>query len=333
MFTQNRITHINIVVDASYSMQRHAAELIKVVDGLIRHLAGRTQPDEEIRISVYDFADDTRNLIYEKDVLRLPSIAQLYRPRGNTALIDATILSLDELAQTAQLHGDHAFLTFVLTDGEDNRSRRQARDLRAKLDGLPKDWTVACLVPNAYGKHEAQNFGFAPGNIAIWSPENINGMEEAGSVIRTAADDFMTGRVRGVRGTNALFSTGVDAVNAATVQATLAPLSPDTYEIVPVGTDAYIELFIRSTGRPFVKGQAFYQLTKRELIQRTKKIAIREKNGAKRVFTGPQARDLLGLRDADERVKPDDNPDYSIYVQSTSTNRKLISGTDLLLIR
>ena len=50
------------------------------------------------------------------------------------------------------------------------------------------------------------------------------------------------------------------------------------------------------------------------------------------VFTGPQVRDLVGLPAMSVRVKPDFNPEYDIYVQSTSVNRKLLAGTQVLLI-
>lgn len=330
--TQNRITHINLVVDASYSMDEHAEELIKVVDGLTKHLAARTQPDEEIRISVYDFADDVRCLIYEKDVLRLPSIAQLYRPRGNTALIDAAIVSLSELAQTAQLHGEHAFLTFLMTDGQENRSRRRPADLKAKLASLPDDWTVACMVPNAYAKHEAQSFGFAPGNIAIWNPDSHTGVEDAGAVIRTATENFMSGRARGVRATTSLFSTGIDAVNKGTVRSTLDLLDPSAYRVLPVTKDIDIKAFFASQTVAFRRGANYYQFTKRETIQASKEILVREK-ATGHVYGGQQARDLLGLQMQDIRDTPGYNPEYEIYVQSTSPNRKLVAGTNLLVLR
>jgi len=34
----------------------------------------------------------------------------------------------------------------------------------------------------------------------------------------------------------------------------------------------------------------------------------------------------------DVRVRPDYNPLYDVFVQSTSTNRKLLRGTKLLLL-
>jgi hypothetical protein len=332
--TLNRTTHVNVVADASYSMDKHAANLIKVVDAHIQHLAQRSQAlDQDIHISVYDFADDVRCLIFDKDVLRLPSIAGLYRPRGNTALIDATLQSLEELAQTAQTHGEHAFLTYVITDGQNNINNRRARELRTKLDGLPANWTVACMVPDALGKDDAMAFGFAPDNIAIWDPNGRRGVEEAGAVMEQATDGFLEGRAKGVVGTRSLFSTGIDAVNAKTVKAALTPLDPSTYDVLPVGgKDTDIRLFFAGQPTTFRIGSNFYQLTEKVLIQKTKKIAIREKDTG-RIYSGPAARDLLGLGDRDEKVKPDYNPDFDVFVQSTSPNRKLLAGTDLLVLR
>jgi hypothetical protein len=332
--TLNRITHVNIVVDASWSMEGHEDNLIKVVDSQIEHLAERSrQLDQDIHISVYDFADDVRCLIYDRDVLRLPSIAKLYQPRGRTALIDATLQALAELAQTAQLHGEHAFLTFVITDGQNNINSSRAPQLRARLDSLPKNWTVACLVPDAMGRDDAMAYGFAPDNIAIWNPSGRRGVEEAGEVISRATDSFLDGRAKGVVGTRSLFSTGVEAVNAQTVRAALKPLNPDTYQLLPVGSkNTDIRLFFAGQPVKFKIGSNFYQLTERVLIQKTKEIAIRERSTGK-IYGGPGARDLLGLRNENVKVAPDYNPDFDVFVQSTSPNRVLKANTDLLVLK
>jgi hypothetical protein len=333
MSGENYINHINLVIDASSSMSRYMREVVKVADGQISHLARRSQElDQETRVSIYTFSSNVQCLVYDKDVLRLPSIAKLYDPYGRTALIDATIKSLDDLAHTPELYGDHAFLTFVLTDGEENASRNSDRALRSRLAGLPSHWTVACLVPNMMGKHEAQSFGFPPDNIAIWDADSRQGVEEVGEVIRKATENFMTGRSRGVRGTTSLFSTGSDAVNAATVRSSLTPLDPKAFDIIPVHRDDYIRPFVEGRGMHYSIGKGYYQLMKPETIQSGKEIAIREKSTG-RVYTGPQARQLLGLPDMDVKVKPDFNAEYEIYVQSTSVNRRLIKNTNLLVMR
>lgn len=331
--SENYINHVVLVLDESSSMHPHRRDLIRVADGHIQYLARRSKElDQETRVSVYTFADTVQCRIYDKDVLRLPSIADLYRPNGMTALIDATVKSLDDLALTPQLYGDHAFLAFVLTDGAENRSRATSRDLSTRLNALPAHWTVAVLVPNQIGKFEAQGFGFPTDNIAIWDPSNAAGIAEAGTIIERATENFMTNRSRGVRGTRALFSTGADAVNVATVTATLAPLSQSVYDVLPVHSDAPIRDYVHSRGLSYTIGHGYYQLTKTETIQAGKGVAVREKRTG-RFYTGPAARDLLGLPAMDVRVKPDYNPDFDVFVQSTSVNRRLVVGTDLLIIK
>lgn len=331
----NYINHVVLVLDASSSMNPHARDLVRVADGQVKYLARRSQElDQETRVSIYSFANDVRCLIYDKDVLRLPSIQSLYRPQGMTALVDATIKSLDDLSQTATLYGDHAFLAFVLTDGQENRSRNSARTLVTKLNNLPANWTVACLVPDQRSVFEAKGFGFPPDNIAVWDAQSAAGVAEVGETIRRATDNFMDARSKGgFTGTRNLFSTGLDAVNANTVRSTLTPLQQNAYDIIPVHEDSPIREYIYSRGLDYVIGKGFYQLTKTENIQAQKQIAIREKSTGK-VYWGDAARDLLGLpRNMAVRVKPNLNPEYDVFVQSTSVNRKLIRNTDVLVMR
>lgn len=333
--SQNYINHVVLVLDESQSMTTHKRDLIRVADGQVKYLARRSQElDQETRVSIYVFSDTVRCLVYDRDVLRLPSIADLYRPQGMTALIDATVKALDDLSHTATLYGDHAFLTFVLTDGQENRSKTPSSTLMRMLQVLHDNWTVAVLVPDQRGKFEAQGFGFPKDNIAIWDPSNAAGVEEAGETIRRATENFMTGRATGVRGTRNLFSTGADAVNAQTVTSALTPLRPSEYDVIPVGWKAPIKEFVESRGfAPYQIGKGYYQLMKPEKIQPGKKIVMREKATGK-VYAGNQARDLIGLPDNIEvRVKPDDNEFYEIYVQSTSVNRNLIPGTNVLVLR
>jgi hypothetical protein len=79
-------------------------------------------------------------------------------------------------------------------------------------------------------------------------------------------------------------------------------------------------------------GHGYYQLTKTETIQPRKQIVIREKQTNK-VYGGDAARDILGLpRGTAIRVKPNANPSYDVFVQSTSVNRKVLKGTDLIVV-
>src|SRR6185437_12931220 len=235
--SQNYINHIVMVLDMSYSMMPHRSNLIAVADGQISHLARRSKElDQETRITVYVFDDVNECVIYDKDVLRLPSIAKFYHPRGGTALRDATGQALIELAETPERYGDHAFLVYVLTDGEENRSRMvSAAQLKSSIAALPDHWTVAALVPNAMGKHAAKQCGFPSDNIAIWNPDDKGGVAEVGETIKQATENFMTNRAKGVRGSKSLFSVGADVLNTQTVAAAgLTPLDVDSYNILHI---------------------------------------------------------------------------------------------------
>lgn len=328
---QNYINHIALVLDESSSMTHRSKDLIRVADGQIAYLAQRSKElDQETRVTVYVFSNKARCVVYDKDVLRLPSISQYYRPGGMTALVDATVLALDDLALQPEKYGDHAFLIFVLTDGQENCSKKPTA-LEAKLRALPDHWTVAALVPDQLSKYEAKRFGFGADNVAIWDPNTARGVQEVGQTIRRATDTFMEGRTRGVRGSRNVFSTGSDVVNASSIaDAALVPVPSDEYMLIPVHQEGPIREWVQDCGYEYRVGKAFYQLTKSEIIQTNKAIAVVERASGK-VYTGPQARDIIGLGDVNVRVRPNANLYYDIFVQSTSVNRKLIVGTKLLL--
>ncbi|WP_432590400.1 vWA domain-containing protein [Streptomyces sp. HD1123-B1] len=341
---QNYINHVALVLDASSSMSHLSRKVVEVADQQIAYLARRSRElDQETRVTVYVFADKVECVIYDKDVLRMPSLKQLYRVGGMTALLAAALKSQRELAQTAQLYGDHSFLTFVLTDGQENASHRcpdaPSRDPRELIESVAgmfsaqeDNWTLAVLVPDQMGKREAMQCGFPKDNIAIWDATSTRGLEEAGHVIQQATEKFMVGRTKGIRGSRAVFSTGAEAVNQDTIKAAgLTPVNPSKYQLIPVTRDAAIRDWVTESGHTYRTGGAYYQLSKSEKVQARKQIAVLEKK-TDRVYTGPEARALLGLPDVEVRVKPDHNDDFTIFVQSTSVNRKLVSNTRLLLM-
>jgi hypothetical protein len=341
---QNYINHVALVLDASSSMSRLSRKVVEVADQQIAYLARRSKElDQETRVTVYVFSDKVECVIYDKDVLRMPSLKQLYRAGGMTALLAATLKSQRELAQTAQLYGDHSFLTFVLTDGQENASHRcpdaPTRDPRALVTAVTEmietqqdNWTLAVLVPDQMGKREAMNCGFPKDNVAVWDATSTQGLEEAGQVIQQATEKFMIGRTKGIRGSRAVFSMGAEAVNEDTIKAAgLTPVDPSKYQLIRVAGAGAIRDCVVESGHTYRTGGAFYQLSKSEKIQARKQIAVLEKK-TDRIYTGPQARALLGLPSEEVRVKPDHNDGYTIFVQSTSVNRKLVPNTSLLVM-
>lgn len=331
---KDTINHVVFVIDASDSMSGIAGEVVKVTDGLIADLAKlSTQLNQETRVTVYLFSNNAWCLFYEKDVLRLPSIAAHYQTVNMTALIDATIQATLELRQTATLYGDHAFLIYVITDGQENQSKQKTHDLQHLLSHLKDNETLACLVPSQSAKFTAEKYGFPRGNIQVWDASSAQGMREAGETIRASAASYMDARASGTKGTRTLFSMDPTVVNHKTVAANLKELTGFRVERVKQGQPAVIKEFIEALRPkvPFVQGANYFPLIKRERISDAKEIVIRHIVSGK-IYGGPAARAMVGLPDTGEvSVSPQPNSEYEIFVQSTSLNRKLIPGHDLLI--
>ena len=351
--TQNQIDHIAYVVDASSSMQERAEETITVIDNQTAFLAEMSQQTgRETRVTIYIFSDPhrIRCVVFDKDVLRLPSIREFYKPDGWTALLDATGLAIEDLKMTMKKYGDHAFLLFAFTDGQENRSQRHsAFSLSTVIKTLDGTWTVAALVPDVNGKLMARRYGFPDGNISIWNVNSSTGVEEAGETMKAALSNYSGLRSSGGTGTRNLFSTDPSAVNKATIQAAgLKPLDPKRYLLIPVTKPVEaqgavfnkdnklvweIATFVRNNnGGTYRLGSAYYLLDKQEKIGGNKELAVLEVATSK-VFVGDGVRAMIGLSDKDQRVAPNFNPDYKIFVQSQSPNRHLKSGDKLLVLK
>lgn len=369
---QRLLNHVAFVVDRSGSMDRLNAQVDKVVQNQIQRLADLDDSTgQETHVSIYIFGNATQCAIYDTDVKRLVGANPLasWYDGGMTALIDATMTSQEELARIPELHCDHAFLTFVLTDGGENASAstprgrgiynaaRELPDQLAKMLGSQADnWTVAVLVPNILCKQEAIKYGFPKDNIMIWDV-SAQGLAEAEREIHQATQSFYTARSTGTRGSKALFSTvTANTVTQAQVDASsLKPVDPSDFMIIPVALSSsskleikipaksktlknpegikHVEIqpFVEETGRAYVTGNAYYRLTKSEKYHYGKGIALVHRT-TRKVYRGPECEKLIGLDQATTRIKPPAATDeYEVYVRSTSFNRQIEVGGSVLL--
>lgn len=376
------VHHVAIGIDESASMKHIANDLIKAMDRTVEGLAADSREFEhETRVTLYTFNSeglwlpdghpdgDVRCQHYDKDVLRLPSLADRYNPAGGTPLIDATLKAVDDLAQTPELYGDHAFLVYMLTDGDENTSKvassaaGKARALQSRIARLGNNWTIAAFVPDFQGVRRATQYGFP--NVKEWNATSSQGVEEVGEAIRQTTRTWMENRSKGVRSSGTSLFVG-GQVDAAAVKQNLVALPHASYDLVPVAKSAIaFEKFARpnksdlAAGRTqgkslgwFVRiddfmnkvtnggfeiGKGYYQLFSagartREKVQGNKQIAVMDKKTSQ-IYVGPQARQIVGLPDHDENVAPGSNPDYEIFVKSTSDNRHLPIGTKLLIMK
>lgn len=331
---KNLINHVALVLDGSGSMASLKNHVITIADQLVETLAEKSkETDQETRVSLYVFEDrgDIQCHTFDKDVLRMPSLKGLYRTVGQTPLIDATLKSVDDLKQTAVLYGDHAFLIYVLTDGAENASTNKAATLEAAIKKLEDNWTLACFVPNNASASEAKRWGFPNENVQIWEASQ-KGLREVGETITRTVSSYYTMRSQGVRGSRNLFTMDLGKLSTTKLAKKLKPLNFGQYRLLDVKQDTPIAEFIETElRRPYKLGEGYYQLVKPEKVQAQKGVAIFHKKKYE-LYAGDAARQMIGLPDYEVKVGPEFNQDFDIFIQSTSTNRKLLAGQKLVVM-
>jgi hypothetical protein len=332
------INHFVYVVDMSGSMRplrRAVAEFLDAQRRVHADMSERT--GQETRFSVYLFDTEVECVIYDRDVLRAIDFDSILEARGTTALRDATMQAFRELKQTADLHGDHAFVLNALTDGRENASRRaDQRDVREAIASTAANWSVTCFVPGKGHISDAVNRGgFPEDHVQVWDA-TVQGVQEMSRVHTAAADTFYAGRATGTRSftSKALFGGGSEALNDATVQqAGLVEIEPARFEVYTMAERIEAKDFCEQKGYRYRNGVVFYEWFN---TQPQKTVLFQRVRDGK-VFSAPAgstaARDLLGLDvQTTMRGKPAPNREYRRFIQSTAPNRKLIPGKHALIL-
>ncbi len=111
----------------------------------------------------------------------------------------------------------------------------------------------------------------------------------------------------------------------------LVPVHPSRFQILKVWGDQEIQSFVNNTGASFKPGKGFYQLKFTEKVNGKKEIILVDRITGD-MFTGASVRNLMNLPyGTSGKLSKKDIPEgYDCYVQSTSYNRKLDSGTNFL---
>lgn len=109
----------------------------------------------------------------------------------------------------------------------------------------------------------------------------------------------------------------------------LEAVDPSRFQMLHVDKDTPIKEFVQSTGATFRIGRGFYELTKTEKVQEHKEVVLR--NSAGDMFSGAKAREMIGLPYGQRgTVRPMRDLGYTVFIQSTSPNRKLMGNTRFL---
>lgn len=316
--------HVAVVIDKSASMNHLIDKTVQVFNEQIKFLRNISiLEDQETRISVYTFNRDTECLISDVDVARPMEINKI-QTNGSTSLLDACKLAIDDFKLLPQKYGDHSFLLYLLTDGEENTSDLSPANFKKMIENLPDNFSVCAFVPDNNGIRYLKALGIPEGNIDKWDTTQ-KGIEEVGKKFEKSMSTYYATRSAGGRKVVNMLKD-IDNVTIQDIKRVAVKVknfkvvqnTDRTQQIRPL-----LENHFGSTFN-YVKGNAYYELVKRETIQRSKSIAVRDRITGD-VFVGYDARQLLGLPDHEVQVDPPAKTDkWQIFVQSQSVNRNII---------
>lgn len=319
--------HVIFLLDSSGSMNYHLQSVKKVFDETLKHLKATTTSDQELYISLYQFDHEIKNPVFNELLSTMRKEIKFYA-RGMTRLRDCLNVAINDHLPLSKSNEDHSFLIYAITDGADNDSAMSISSIKDVISKLSDEWTVATLVPTIRDSHTAKMSGIPAGNIQVWDVNSSTGFEEVGKAIASSYSNYSTMRSSGIKSSSNIFSVNADNITRSDIRSALKEVKGSLHH---AQKDYVIKDMVENlVGREFVKGMAYYELSKLELVQPYKEIVIVSKKDGKK-FGGDEARQMLGLPNQDTKVKPGDFGDWRIFIQSTSLNRKVKAGTSLFV--
>ena len=93
-----------------------------------------------------------------------------------------------------------------------------------------------------------------------------------------------------------------------------------------------VKEFTKANGLKFAKGKVFYKLVKKENVQNYKNVVVKRRIDGS-CMTGEPVKALLKIKNKkvlSVSLDSTDYPDFDIFIQSTSHNRKLDAGSSML---
>lgn len=336
-------SYIGLARDHSASMSRIAKAAARDYNATItsiRDASTTTQQDTAVSVVElgYENTSGVRTIVENAPVTALTPIDERsYSVNGRgTPLWDAVGELIEGFKRVPDASDpDVAFLVMITTDGQENASRRwNASSIVAEINRLQATdrWTFVFRVPRGEAR-ALTNQGIHAGNVLEWE-QTERGVEVAQNATTEAMSSYMTSRSMGKTATRSFYANMAN-VKVEDVKAVLTDISAEV-SIFPVGPkedQLQIRDFVeqRLKGSAMLKGAAFYQLAKTELkVQGYKLIVIRDKDSGA-IYAGTAARQLLGLPAvSDAKVHVDNLGKFDVFIQSTSVNRKVSAGTQVL---
>jgi len=331
-------THIAFCIDESGSVKSIVKPLVDAYNKCMIGIRDAVLDEgQEASMTAFAFGDRVlkhRMLYSGEQVQTVKALKHTdLNPSGMTPLFDSVYRAINKLDELDDKKPDTTFIVNVITDGFENDSHdpgvTASINLIKQRTGTDR-WSFTFLIPNGFGDKFASVYGIPRGNIQEWDASSAIGTETAFVTNAAAFKGYFKGKSAGVMSTRSFYSD----ISDLTVRKTRSTLSEITNQVqfVMAGRDAQIRDIILDHGFEWIKGAAFYQLVKTEKrVHDYKLVALRVKTSGK-VYCGQEARNMLGIGGAvgTVRLVPGDHGKFDVFIQSTSVNRKIPRGTEVM---
>lgn len=332
------VTEVIFVLDRSGSMGSLMTKARENLQAQLHQLAAASGPNDQYIVSIINFDTTILTTLASTNATHIGKAAhELYlSANGSTRLYDSVAEAI-RLANRSD-DGEKSFLISVVTDGEENASSMSVDNLAALVaqSTAKGRYTFAYAGPRN-SQYTATRMGIPAGNVTTWE-QTYEGIRTLGVHTNSSLNTYTESRSRGVVSSTSFYAqpvTGDAAKFASQLDNKLADVSSDVQvQRVTDKDPAVINKFCEKKFGTFEKGKYYYQLTESEKVQDYKKVIIQDTTTGT-FYTGwDAAKKLLGIPtfQGTVRIKPGSLGDFKVFVQSTSTNRKLVPDTAVVYL-
>lgn len=329
--------YIGLVNDHSGSMRGIAHAALKDYNtniGAIKDAASREMLDTVVSVIGIGLpgGSQTERQVVVSNPHVLKAITNWPTP-GGTPLYDGIGDMIELFDSLPDIKDEHvSVLVMVTTDGGECHSHKyNMQALAAKIKARQDSgrWTFVLRVPkDQVNNSSITNLGIPADNIQGWDT-TAAGMEASTKVSTQAMDSYFAARSAGKKSSSSFYADA-SKVNLAALEKIPSKLISE-YIVGEDFNGGMIRDFILTKRMKFLKGSAFFQLTKTEAKLGHDKIVLLRDKATGNYFGGASARQMLGLpTDQNARLHPGDHGQFDIFIQSKSINRKLVAGSGVM---
>ena len=333
-------TNVYIVADLSGSMQGQLEEIQRrMVRESIQQFAAASVNGFSYMVKLLPFSERVDMSLPARQATSLADslvdrlTTRTFGMGGGTALRDAIGAALERIDEQTPS------IVMVFTDGYENASNVwSAAAIKGKVDKLEAtgNLTLTCAGPGS-SRHMMSRIGIPDDNFRAWDGTVKEAVEMSRATVG-AVQQYTQSRAMGARSTKRFYADPSN-LTASGIKANTKQVTPSDIKQVTktMAGRTIADLY----GGNFRQGHHYYQLMKAEYIQEDKDLVVFIKDpnskadGAGEYRLGSRSvRTLLGLPETGRiRVHPGPVSDkYKIFVQSSSTNRKLVEGQTMLTV-